>query len=75
MLRKSPVADLGAIASDAGVPWIGNLEALALGPRIADMTGNDREQGRLLLVVADDNFGAGVQKTGSRVLALRLLDR
>lgn len=72
VLNKTLIADLGAIARDAGLAWIGNLEAMALGPTVTELTGDPEETGRLLLVIADDNFGADIQKTGSQALAFRL---
>ncbi|GAB4516157.1 MAG: esterase-like activity of phytase family protein [Phycisphaerales bacterium] len=74
VLNKFLIADLAKLSTKVGVPWIGNLEGLALGPEIATLTGDPDERGRLLLVVADDNFGADIQKSGSRVLALRYID-
>ncbi|MEM1423165.1 MAG: esterase-like activity of phytase family protein [Planctomycetota bacterium] len=71
VLNKAPIADLGALMRETGVPWVGNLEGLALGPSIATLTGDDTQSGCLLLVVADDNFGADAQKTGTQVVALR----
>lgn len=73
VLNKTLVADLDRLARDAGVPWLGNLEAIALGPNISALTGDDAQRGRLLLCVADDNFGADAQRTGSQLIALRLL--
>ncbi len=73
ILDKKLVVDLGTLARDAGVPWIGNLEALALGPSVASLTGDENEEGRLLLVVADDNFGTDIQRTGTQVIALRIV--
>lgn len=65
---RFPILDKRRIASsaDLGLPLIGNLEAMALGPEIDDDLG-----GRLLIVMADDNFGADGQK-GTQVLALRV---
>jgi len=60
-------APLGVL-SEMGFEWLGNLEAMAVGPRI-----DDRRGGRLLLLAADDNFGAGLQR-GTQFIALRLLD-
>jgi hypothetical protein len=68
VLNKTRLASM----SDLGLHVIGNLEAMALGPTIASLTGNPNDTGRLLLLIADDNFGADGQK-GSQVIALRLV--
>ena len=67
-LIKAPVASV----RDLGVHVPTNLEGMALGPRIAELTGDDDQKGRLLLMVADDNFGSDGQQ-GSQVVALRIV--
>ncbi len=63
VLVKRRLADLRA---DLGLTYLGNLEAMALGPPIEDDLG-----GRLLIIMADDNFGRDGQQ-GTQVIALRL---
>lgn len=55
-----------AALSDLGAANVGNLEGMSLGPILDDERG-----GRLLLLIADDNFGADSQR-GSAIVALRM---
>lgn len=63
VLVKRRIASLRA---DLGLTFLGNLEAMAVGPPIDDELG-----GRLLIIMADDNFGRDGQQ-GTQVIALRL---
>lgn len=66
------IKGLLANVRDLGVHTLTNLEGMALGPRIADLTGDDEQKGRLLLMVADNNFGSdGIRE--SQVVALRIV--
>ena len=69
VLNKQRVGDLRSM----GLLLMGNLEGMALGPSIASLTGDASETGRLLLMVADDNFGRDGQ-VGSQVVVLRLCE-
>ncbi len=69
VLRKELLYDF----ADSPLRNIGNLEGMTIGPTIAELTGDPFEQGRLLLLIADDNFGRDIQ-SGSRVIALRLIE-
>jgi len=62
-LRVRTITTLG----DLGAPNVGNIEGMAIGPRIGDA-----RAGRLLVLIADDNFGRDVQR-GSAIVALRLV--
>ncbi len=75
VVHKQLLLDLATIRGEKNdAPrWLGNLEGMALGPSIADLTGDESEPGRLLLLVADDNFGTDIQRAGSQVIALRLV--
>ncbi len=73
IVHKTLLADLSAMAAGNPELTLGNLEGLALGPTIARLTGDPSQEGHLLLLVADDNFGDPLQQRGSLVLALRLL--
>jgi hypothetical protein len=68
-LDKVLVADL---KKGPGPVSLGNLEAMVVGPPIADLTGIPEERGRLLLLIADDNFGRDGQ-VGSQALAYRMV--
>lgn len=67
VLRKRLVGDL----REAGLGVMGNLEGMAVVGTMAAVTGDATEEGRLLLMVADDNFGRDGQR-GSQVVAVRL---
>ena len=67
VLDKTPVASLRAL----GVAPLGNVEGLALGPLLAQLTGDPAHTGRLLLLIADDNFGRDPQPP-NQVIALRV---
>lgn len=67
VLKKRRVASL----RELGLPVMGNIEGMALGPSLSTITGDGFETGRLLLMVADDNFGKDGQ-VGSEVVAVRL---
>lgn len=69
VLSKRLLYDL----SEVPLISIGNIEGMAVGPTIADLVNDPAEQGRLLLLIADDNFGREIQR-GSRVIALRITD-
>lgn len=69
VLRKKLLYDF----ADSPIRNLGNLEGMTIGPTIADLTGDNSEHGRLLLLIADDNFGRDIQR-GSRVIALRISD-
>ncbi len=63
-LHTDTVATLQAL----GAPSTANYEAMALGPPI-----DDARAGRLLIILADDNFGADGQPSNV-ILALRWID-
>jgi hypothetical protein len=66
-LNKAPVANI----RELGVTTPGNFEGMALGPTMAALTGDADQKGRLLLLIADDNFGSDGQE-GSKIVALRV---
>jgi hypothetical protein len=57
---------------DLGVHMPLNLEAMALGPRMADLTGDADQKGRALVLIADDNFGSDGM-VGSQVVVVRVM--
>lgn len=61
-LRKRRLTSLRAL----GVPVLGNVEGLAIGPSIEDERG-----GRLVVAVSDDNFGRDMQH-GTQLIVMRL---
>ncbi|TVQ77335.1 MAG: esterase-like activity of phytase family protein [Phycisphaeraceae bacterium] len=69
VLSKRLLYDL----SEVPLISIGNIEGMVVGPPISELTNDPREPGRLLLLIADDNFGRDIQR-GSRVIALRITD-
>ncbi len=67
VLVKRRVCDL----REAGLPVMGNLEGMAVGAPLARLLGDETERGRVLVIVADDNFGRDGQ-VGSQVVVCRL---
>ena len=67
VLVKRRVRDL----REAGLPVMGNLEGMAVGATVAALTGDETEEGRVLVMVSDDNFGKDGQ-VGSQVVVCRL---
>lgn len=69
VLSKRLLYDL----SEVPLISIGNIEGMAVGPTIAELTNDPAARGRVLLLIADDNFGRDIQR-GSRVIALGITD-
>lgn len=67
VLKKDLVGELSEL-----VGVFGNIEAVAIGPAMAELTGDESQQGRLLLLMSDDNFGRDMQD-GTQVVACRLI--
>lgn len=67
VLSKQLVGELSEL-----VGICGNIEAVAIGPTLAELTGDEEQPGRLLLLMADDNFGRDMQD-GTQVVACRLV--
>jgi hypothetical protein len=67
VLRKKRLASV----RELGLPVLGNIEGMALGPELTDLDPDADHKGRLLLLIADDNFGSDAQQ-GTQAIAIRI---